>query len=136
MKLNSSNDGEAISEINVTPLVDVMLVLLVIFMITVPYMVTGLQLDLPKTKKADNVKVSDESFILSINYAGELYIKNRKFLMDEIVKMALKFLQDNPQSAVLIRADSSLNYGKLAKVMSHLKYSGISKISLVTELEQ
>lgn len=124
-----------ISDINVTPLVDVMLVLLVIFMITAPMMFSGVNLSLPKTKKVENIKLTQDQVILSITKAGEFYVGKEKILKDELIEVIkAKFLEIKTER-LFLRADYGLNYGNVAKVMSDLKNSGISQISLVTEID-
>lgn len=125
-----------ISDINVTPLVDVMLVLLVIFMISAPLMFSGIKLDLPKTKKVNNIQLTDKQVILSISRTGEYFIGQEKFLKSELTQVILELLKKNETDVVYVRADYSLDYGIVAKLISELKRSGISKISLVTENEK
>lgn len=124
-----------ISDINVTPLVDVMLVLLVIFMITAPMMFSGIKLDLPKTKKVNKLQLTKKQVILNISKTGEFYIGKEKFLKSEIIKVVLKNFQEFSTDILYVRADYSLDYGVVAKLISNLKRGGIAKIALVTEIE-
>ena len=124
-----------ISDINVTPLVDVMLVLLVIFMISAPLMFSGIKLDLPKTKKVNNIQLTQKQVILSISRTGEFFIGEDKFLKDEIPKVVMSQFKTNKTDVLYVRADYSLDYGIVAKLISALKRSGISKIALVTEID-
>lgn len=125
-----------ISDINVTPLVDVMLVLLVIFMISAPLMFSGIKLDLPKTKKVNNINLTQKQVILSISRTGEFFIGDDKFLKEEIPKVVLARFKDNETDVLYVRADYSLDYGVVAKLISMLKRSGIAKIALVTEIDK
>ncbi len=125
-----------ISDINVAPLVDVMLVLLVIFMISAPLMFSGIKLDLPKTKKVHNIRLTQEQVILSISRVGEFFIGKEKFLKDELHQVILKKFEDNKTDVLYLRADYSLDYGVVAKIISVLKKNGISKIALVTEIDK
>lgn len=125
-----------ISEINVTPLVDVMLVLLVIFMISAPLMYSGIKLKLPKTKKVNNLRLTKKQVILSVTPAGEYYIGSNKFLDSELIEVILKKFQDNETSVLYIRADYELRYGDIAKLMGRLKQGGIANIALVTEINE
>ena len=125
-----------ISDINVTPLVDVMLVLLVIFMISAPLMFSGIKLDLQKTKKVNNINLTQKQVILSISRTGEFFIGDDKFLKEEIPKVVLARFKDNETDVLYVRADYSLDYGVVAKLISMLKRSGIAKIALVTEIDK
>lgn len=134
MAFNNPKKTGPISEINVTPLVDVMLVLLVIFMVTAPMMFSGVELDLPKTKKAQSVQLTQEQVILSITKQGEFYIGQQKFLKEDLVRGILGLFDRYKTDLLYIRADYELTYGNVARLMAELKDSGIQKISLVTEI--
>tara|TARA_R110000868_G_scaffold42895_1_gene144655 strand:- start:6725 stop:7138 length:414 start_codon:yes stop_codon:yes gene_type:complete len=124
------------AEINVTPLVDVMLVLLVIFMITAPLMLNGISLDLPKTKEANPINLNTSQVILSISKSEELYVGQEKVLENELVSELQAKFKETKSDTLFLRADFALTYGKVAKLMSFLKSSGITKIALVTELQK
>ena len=124
-----------IADINVTPLVDVMLVLLVIFMISAPLMFSGIKLDLPKTKKVNNIQLTKKQVILSISRTGEFFIGDEKFLQTEITSVVKARFTENKTDVLYIRADYSLDYGVVAKLISSLKRSGVAKIALVTEID-
>ena len=124
-----------ISEINVTPLVDVMLVLLVIFMISAPLLFSGVNLDLPKTKKVNSLKLTKKQVILSINKGGELFIGDEKFSREKIFDKVKDLLSKSESKTLYIRADYALEYGSVADLMADLKRSGISQLSLVTEIK-
>ncbi|MBH47578.1 MAG: protein TolR [Halobacteriovorax sp.] len=124
------------AEINVTPLVDVMLVLLVIFMITAPLMLNGISLDLPKTKEANPINLNTTQVILSISKSEELYVGQDKVLENELVSELQAKFKETKSDTLFLRADFALTYGKVAKLMSFLKSSGITKIALVTELQK
>lgn len=124
-----------ISEINVTPLVDVMLVLLVIFMISAPLMFSGIKLKLPKTKKVNQLRLTKKQVILSISPTGEFYIGDDKFLKEELVKAISDRFTEHSTEVLYLRADYGLEYGNIAKVISKLKRGGISNIALVTEID-
>lgn len=125
-----------ISDINVTPLVDVMLVLLVIFMVSAPLMFSGVNLDLPKTKKVSNLKLTQDQVILSINRAGEFFVGKEKYLKDELLGVIASEMKEKKTQTVFLRADYGLDYGNVARTISALKKAGISQISLVTEIEK
>jgi biopolymer transport protein ExbD len=124
------------SEINVVPLVDIMLVLLVIFMVTAPLMFNGIKLQLPKTKKVSAVKLTEEQIILSYTKSGDYYLGKTKVLFGELVPEIVNLMKDNQNQAIFLRADFGIRYGKVANLMSHLKRNGITKIALVTEIEE
>jgi len=135
MGFKNPSDGESIADINVTPLVDVMLVLLVIFMITAPLMLNGINLELPKTAEVNPMNLSTQQVILSLTKSEDLFIGDVKFGKDEIItKVKSKFLETKT-NVLYLRADYTIPYGKVAKLMSHLKSEGISQIALVTETE-
>ena len=129
-----SNKTGIFSNINVTPLVDVMLVLLAIFMITAPMMFNGISLSLPKTKKVNNLNLSSKQVILSIAPTGEIYIGKEKFLSAELGEVLRARLSETKNKIIYIRAHYALQYGKVAKVMGHLKQQGFQHLALVTEI--
>ena len=122
------------SDINVTPLVDVMLVLLIIFMVTAPMMFNGISLTLPKTKKVNRLNLSSEQVILSIAPTGDFYIGKEKFLMGELGEVLKAKLSKTESKTIYIRAHYDLKYGRVAKVMGHLKRQGFQQLALVTEI--
>lgn len=135
MGFSTGKKKGAISEINVTPLVDVMLVLLVIFMVTAPLMLNGIKLDLPKTKEVNPVNLNATQVIVSISKSEDFYIGKDKMLLGELVPEIQKQFKANKTDTVFLRADFGLAYGKVARLMSHLKRGGIHKIALVTMTE-
>ncbi len=135
MAFNTGKKKGAISDINVTPLVDVMLVLLVIFMVTAPLMLNGIQLDLPKTKEVNPINLTAKQVVLSISKTEELFIGKDKILEKEAVSVVEQLFKENKTDTVFLRADFALEYGKVARIMSLLKAGGIHKIALVTTKE-
>ncbi|MBF0359587.1 MAG: biopolymer transporter ExbD [Oligoflexia bacterium] len=127
---------KAISDINVTPFVDVVLVLLVIFMLTAPLMYNGIKLELPKTKKVNTLKLSSSQVILSMSPTGDFYIGKEKFLIEDLIAKIKSEFEHNKTETLFLRAHYKLEYGKVAKLMSFLKKSGINNIALVTEIEE
>lgn len=136
MGFNISKKNGPMSEINVTPLVDVMLVLLVIFMVTTPLMLNGIKLDLPKTKEVNKINLTSEQIILSITRSGEFFIGESKFLKSELIGELTSRLTKTKNQVLYLRADYEIKYGNVAQVMSYLKKSGIVKVALVTEIEK
>ncbi|TNF01953.1 MAG: protein TolR [Deltaproteobacteria bacterium] len=125
-----------VSEINVTPLVDVMLVLLVIFMITAPLMLNGIKLELPKTKEVNPINLNTTQVVLSYTRSGEYFIGKDKMILEELVPEINALFKKNSTQTLFLRADYGLTYGKVAKLMSFLKRSGVTNIALVTEMEK
>ena len=135
MGMGSQKGKGAISEINVTPLVDVMLVLLVIFMITAPLMLNGIKLDLPKTKEVNPMNLTTNQVVLSMTLSGETFLGKSKVLKNELISLIQSEFKSNKTDILYLRGDYGLEYGKIAKLMSFLKSNGISKVALVTEIE-
>jgi biopolymer transport protein TolR len=130
------NNKAPISEINVTPMVDVMLVLLIIFMMSAPLLYNGIKLDLPKTKKVSSLNLSASQVIMSLSASNHVYIgKNRINDKDLVTVLTDKFLKTKDKT-LFLRADFSIEYGKVAKMMSFLKRNGFTKVALVTEVER
>ncbi len=135
MQIGGNKKG-LVSDINVTPLVDVMLVLLVIFMVTAPMLFSGINLKLPKTQKVNNLGLTPELVILSVT-PGEKYYLGKKLVGEAVlIKEVQAELQQKKAQVLYLRADYSLQYEKVAKLIASLKKSGISDIALVTEMEK
>jgi biopolymer transport protein TolR len=128
---NSGND-RPMAEINVTPLVDVMLVLLVIFMVTAPMLQTGIDVNLPKVA-AKSVDVAEEKVVLTINASRELFINRRPLGLPELgVKLQSIFAQRIDRE-VYMRADRSVPYGFVVEVMAEIRKAGVDKLGMITE---
>jgi biopolymer transport protein TolR len=120
------------AEINVTPLVDVMLVLLVIFMVTAPMMQMGIDVNLPKVK-AKSVDVAEEKLVLTVNAAKEIYLnKSRLPLTDLGIKLEQIFAS-RIEREVYLRADKSVPYGFVVEVMAEVRKAGVDKLGMITE---
>lgn len=133
MNLGNQNQDSGFSEINVTPFVDVMLVLLVIFMITAPLVMNGIKLDLPKTKEVNPINLTKQQVILSFTKGREYYLGKNKVLFEELVESTLSLFKEMKTEVLFLRIDYSIPYGDVAKLMSYLKRGGVSQIALVTE---
>lgn len=136
MAFQTGNRKGPIADINVTPMVDVMLVLLVIFMVTAPMMFSGIQLKLPKTGKVSSLQLNGELTILSISASGDFYLGKEKVKQENLLKAILAKMKASKSDVVYLRADYDLKYEKVAKIISSLKNSGVSNIALVTEIEK
>lgn len=135
MNMGSGKKGP-VSDINVTPLVDVMLVLLVIFMVTAPMLFSGINLKLPKTQKVNNVGLRPELVILSITESEQFFLGKSPVTQKDLVPMIMKQFKANNTDVVYLRADYNLRYEKVAKLIASLKKAGVSNIALVTEVEK
>jgi len=136
MGFNVSKKNGFNSDINVTPFVDVVLVLLVIFMITAPLMFNGINLTLPKTKKVHRLNLTQSQVILSMTRKGDYFLGKEKVPYKELVAEIKSQFKSNKSNVVFLRADYGIKYGEVATLMSHLKRSGITNIALVTEIEK
>ena len=125
------------SEINVTPMVDVMLVLLIIFMVSAPLLTVGVPLDLPQTQ-AKTLDQDKEPLTVSVNTKGEVYLQNTEIPLDELVPK-LKAITDARGGAderFFVRGDRQVDYGTVMKVMGRISAAGFRRVALVTEVEQ
>ena len=129
-KLTLRQRSRPISEINVTPFVDVMLVLLVIFMVTAPLLTVGVEVDLPQTK-ASTVSGEDEPLAVSINEVGEVFIQETQVKVGSIVAKLRAISDNNLDLRIFVRGDSSVNYGKVMEVMGVINAAGFSKVALI-----
>ena len=120
------------SDINVTPLVDVMLVLLIIFMVAAPMMIQGVEVNLPKTT-TKNIKNRDEPLMLTVNKKKEIFLENHSIKLDSLELKIKKIFQNRREKEVLLRADKDVSYGFVIKVIARVKRAGIDKLGMVTE---
>jgi len=118
------------SEINVTPMVDVMLVLLVIFMITAPLLTVGVQVDLPETK-ASTIKGSDEPLAVSVNKDGQVFIQDTETGIDGVVAKLRAISGNNADIRIFVRGDAAVNYGRVMEVMGVINAAGFRKVALI-----
>lgn len=125
-----------ISEINVTPLVDVMLVLLVIFMVTAPLMLNGIKLKLPKTREVNPMNLTAKQVVLSVTRSQELFLGKTKVPKKNLVDLIQKKFRSKKVQTLYLRADYGLRYGQVARLISFLKHGGVQNIALVTRTEK
>ena len=130
-KFNRSSK-EPMSEINVTPFVDVMLVLLIIFMVTAPLLTVGVQVDLPETS-ADTLPEESEPLTLTINSKGEVFIQETKIEFNNLIKKILAVSKNRTDTRIYVRGDKTINYGRVLEVMGKLSGSGFTKVALISE---
>ena len=124
------------SEINVTPMVDVMLVLLIIFMVSAPLLTVGVPVDLPKTQ-AKALNVDKEPLTISVNGSGQIYLQNTEIAMDELVPKlkAVTEARGNAEERIFVRGDRQVDYGSVMRVMGRISQAGL-RVALVTDIEQ
>jgi biopolymer transport protein TolR len=120
-----------ISEINVTPFVDVLLVLLVIFMITAPLFTKAIDIQLPKENLRSSSVKDARKFVITINKNGTYFIKGKRYSPQNLLKEALKWKEKSPGKTAFIRADKRVKYGKITSLMVLLKNSGIQRLGLL-----
>jgi biopolymer transport protein TolR len=120
------------SEINVTPFVDVMLVLLIIFMVTAPLLTVGVQVDLPESN-ADTLQSDNEPLELTISKDGNIYIQETEINIKELVPKLIAITDNRLDTKIYIRGDEVINYGKVMRVLGELSGSGFTKVALITK---
>jgi len=124
--------GRAMSEINVTPFVDVMLVLLIIFMVTAPLLTVGVEVDLPETT-ANPIVGQDEPLAISITAAGEIFLQDTQVTMADLVPTLERISERNYEARIFVRADQTVDYGTVMQAMGRMNRAGYTRIALVTE---
>jgi biopolymer transport protein TolR len=125
------------SEINVTPFVDVMLVLLIVFMVSAPLLTVGVPLDLPQSQ-AKSLEQDREPLTVSVNVQGQVFLQNNEIKLDELVPK-LKAITDargGSDERIFVRGDKKVDYGTMMRVMGRLSGAGYHRVALVTEVEQ
>ncbi len=127
----SRQTGTSLSDINIVPFVDVVLVLLVIFMITAPILQSGIEVDLPKTKTVK--EISEDRLVITIDRAQRVYLGNEPVNIHEIGQRVLAQLHNPKSDAVFLRCDETVPFGSFATVVDELRQSGIQNVSVVTE---
>ena len=131
LKYNRSHT-EPMSEINVTPFVDVMLVLLIIFMVTAPLLTVGVPVDLPESS-ADSLPEDQEPLTLSINSKGEIFIQEHQVEYDNMIPKILAIAKNRTDTRIFVRGDKTINYGRVLEIMGMLSGSGFTKVALISE---
>ena len=124
--------GGSIAQINVTPIVDVMLVLLVIFMVTAPIIQQGVSVDLPKTRAA-GLNSQEDPLVVGLTKDGNVYLNDNRIALDDLRAKLVAIGRESPERAVLLRADRSVPYGEVVGVIAAIKEAGINKLGMVTE---
>ncbi len=133
----SSGRRSNMSEINVTPFVDVMLVLLIIFMVTAPMLDQGVEVDLPEVAEAPGLPVQQEPLVITLEKSGQILIGKAK--IDQLSKLGpviQQALKGKPDREVFLEADENVPYGRVVKVMAAVKKAGVEKLGMVTRLPE
>ncbi|MEN9719379.1 MAG: Biopolymer transport protein ExbD [Pseudomonadota bacterium] len=133
MNVGSEKDDEIMSEINTTPLVDVMLVLLIIFLITIPVVTTSIKVDLPKEKNTVR-ETKPENVIISVDVQGRIFLYDTPIKnSDDLLQRMKKFAVMKPQPEVQIRGDGKSDFESVGRVMYAVQRAGITKVGFITE---
>jgi biopolymer transport protein TolR len=133
MASDSPQRGALASQINVTPLVDVMLVLLIIFMVTAPIIQQGVEVNLPKVK-AQALPGKEEQFIVSITRNREVYLNDTRITAEQLSEKLRAISVERPNRQVFLRADDAVPYGEVVRTMAAIKAAGIEDVGMVTEM--
>jgi biopolymer transport protein TolR len=133
MASDSPQRGALASQINVTPLVDVMLVLLIIFMVTAPIIQQGVEVNLPKVKAAA-LPGKEEQFIVSITRSREVYLNDTRISPEQLSEKLKAISVERPNREVFLRADDAVPYGEVVRTMAAIKAAGIEDVGMVTEM--
>ena len=133
MAFEPGQRGSLVSQINVTPLVDVMLVLLIIFMVTAPIIQQGVQVTLPKVKAAA-LPGKEEQFVVSVTRDHEIYLNDARMTAAELTQKLAAIAVERPDREVFIRADEQVPYGEVIRTMGAVKAAGIENVGMVTEM--
>jgi biopolymer transport protein TolR len=129
--INGTQGRRFMSEINVVPLVDVVLVLLVIFMVTAPLLYRGLDIDLPRT--ATNTIAPEERVVLTVTKHREIFLDKETVSLDRLLGALERLKERSPQVTLYLRADRQVPYGEVVQVMDTVKQAGIERLGMVTE---
>ncbi len=133
MEIGSRNsDRQVMSQINVTPFVDVMLVLLVIFMITAPMMQQGMQVNLPKTE-AKAMTVKDEPIIVTIDKSGRAFLEKTEIPQGQLKSKLTALFASKSKKEVFLKADRDVPYGEVIRAMAEIKGAGVERLGMLTE---
>jgi len=135
MGMSAGGGGDGfLADINVTPFVDVMLVLLIIFMVTAPMMTQGLEVDLPKTQTVTTLPETSENLVLTIRKDGTLHLDKYEVAFEDLAQQVRRLVTDQ-KKLLFLRADKDVPYGLVVRVMGSLKGAGVDKLGMVAEPE-
>jgi len=128
-----SKRGSTMGDINITPFVDVMLVLLIVFMVTAPMMTVGISVDLPEAE-ASSINEKTEPLTISINKAGKIYLQETELEIENLAPRLVAITGENPDTRIFVRGDTTVNYGAIVQVMGTINMAGFKKVALLAEL--
>lgn len=132
---SSGRRRRLVNEINVTPMVDVMLVLLIIFMITSPMLVAGVEVDLPQTESAP-VSGDSKPLVVSIKKNGDLYLFETLVKSEELTDKLKEVSKENKDTRIFVKGDKAVAYGKIVEIMATIQNAGFAKVALVSDIKQ
>lgn len=121
------------TDINVTPFVDVMLVLLIIFMVTAPMLTAGVEVELPDSKAPAVSGKPDEPLVVTIKSDGLIYVQETKILADSLIPKLKAIAGEKYDTRIFVRGDTTVDYGKIMKIVGDISYAGFKKVALITE---
>lgn len=124
---------QPLSEINVTPFVDVMLVLLIVFMVTAPLLTVGVPVDLPKIK-AKSIAEAEEPLVISVNAEGILFLQETEVELDDLVPRLQAITENKEDTRIYVRGDQNIAYGRVMEVMGTINVAGFKRVALIAEL--
>jgi len=134
-KRRNKSDDRPMADINVTPLVDVMLVLLIIFMVTAPMLQMGIDVNLPRVK-AKSIDVAEEKLVLTVNAAKEIFLNRTRVPLAELGTKLVHIFAARIDREVYLRADRNVPYGYVVEVMAEVRKAGVDKLGMITEPPQ
>jgi biopolymer transport protein TolR len=126
------NNSDMISDINITPFVDVMLVLLIIFMVTAPMMTKGVNVALPEAEQASSISNKEDTLVITISKEGKIYIDDFDVTITLLSEKLKLFLDRRDKKEVFLKADKEIPYGMVVKVISEVKKAGVNKLGILT----
>lgn len=129
------NDNQLMAEINVTPFVDVMLVLLIIFMVAAPMMTQGVEVALPEVAAGSLSQEEDVPFVVSVNKDGHIYINDFRVAPEKLGTKLAAVFKEKAKQKVFLRADKNVAYGVVVDVMSKIRAAGVEKLGMITDPE-
>ena len=121
------------SDINVTPFVDVMLVLLIVFMVTAPLLTVGVAVDLPETS-ANRIVGQDEPLVISVNSDGGVFLQDTEIKLDQLIPRLTAITENKKDARIFLRGDQAIAYGRVMSVMGALNQAGFNKVALITQV--
>ncbi|MBL3284814.1 Tol-Pal system protein TolR [Rickettsiales endosymbiont of Paramecium tredecaurelia] len=124
--------GALFTDINITPLVDVMLVLLIVFMITAPMLVSGVAVNLP-TAQSNSLNSQEDPLVITVDKNGVIFLFNTSVPLDQLTPKLIAITKANKDTKIFVRGDADVSYGQVVRLMSHINKAGFSKVALVTK---